>query len=156
MGRYSMLHNFSYLIDGKVAGSGHPGAGAELRESLQWLASHGFRGVLSLTEDGLPKSVLEEHGLKFKHIPIQDFCPPRPEQIEQALRFIDSAAKEGAVLAHCAAGHGRTGTILACHLVGNGMSAAEAIEEVRRKRPGSIETLEQEESVREYAKSLQE
>ena len=151
-----MLYNFSFLVDGKVAGSAHPGGGAALQEALQWLKGQGFHGVLSLTEHGLPEEALAEHGLKSQHVPIQDYTPPEPEQIQQAIRFIDSLTKEGAVLVHCMAGHGRTGTILACHLVSVGMSAEAAIKEVRMKRPGSIETLEQEESVRQYAKSLRE
>ncbi len=155
MGQEPVLYNFSYLVDGKIAGSGFPSVGMGLPKALQWLADEGFRGILTLTEYDLPRGVLEERGFKSEHVPIQDFTPPRPEQIEQSLQFIDAVSKEGAILVHCAAGHGRTGTILACYLVATGMSAEEAIAEVRHKRPGSIETFEQEESIHEYAKSLQ-
>ncbi|NXW88431.1 DUS23 phosphatase, partial [Alopecoenas beccarii] len=45
-------------------------------------------------------------------------------------------------------GHGRTGTMLACYLAkARDMSGADAIREIRRLRPGSIETREQEEAV---------
>ncbi|NXG26690.1 DUS23 phosphatase, partial [Grallaria varia] len=52
-------------------------------------------------------------------------------------------------------GHGRTGTLLGCYLakVGN-LSGADAIREIRRLRPGSIETPEQEEAVLRFCQSL--
>ena len=49
-----------------------------------------------------------------------------------------------ATLVHCGAGHGRTGTMLACALVSRGRRAVEAIGELRDLDPGYIETPEQE------------
>jgi atypical dual specificity phosphatase len=40
--------------------------------------------------------------------------------------------------------------MLACYLVSKGYSASDAIEEVRIRRPGSLETIEQEEVVLKY------
>jgi atypical dual specificity phosphatase len=54
---------------------------------------------------------------------------------------------------HCGAGLGRTGTVVAAWLVRRGRSAREAIAEVRRVRPGSVETREQEEAVVAYEMS---
>ena len=52
---------------------------------------------------------------------------------------------------HCFMGKGRTGTILACYLIETeGLSAADAIIETRRRRKGSIETEEQEQTIRDY------
>jgi ADP-ribosyl-[dinitrogen reductase] hydrolase len=48
---------------------------------------------------------------------------------------------------HCYAGLGRTGTIAARLLVEHGMRPDVAIAQVRKIRPGSIETLEQEDYV---------
>ncbi len=54
-------------------------------------------------------------------------------------------------------GRGRTGTILACYLMKKeGMSASAAIEETKKKRKGSIETDEQEETIRKYEIYLKE
>ena len=56
---------------------------------------------------------------------------------------------------HCIRGMGRTGTMIACYLVkAYGMTGRTAINEVRRLRPGSIETKEQEQIVESYAKTL--
>jgi atypical dual specificity phosphatase len=77
---------------------------------------------------------------------------PTMEQLEQAVESIERSGRAGmAVAVHCTAGHGRTGTILAAYFVNRGMSAVEAIEHVRKLRPGSIETTEQEYIVKEYA-----
>ncbi|KAF1465204.1 Dual specificity protein phosphatase 23, partial [Megadyptes antipodes antipodes] len=48
-------------------------------------------------------------------------------------------------------GHGRTGTMLACYLAKvQKMSGGDAIREIRRLRPGSIETWEQEQAVIQF------
>lgn len=61
------------------------------------------------------------------------------------------ARSSQAVAVHCALGFGRTGTMLACYLVKErGLAAGDAIAEVRRLRPGSIETYEQEKAVFQF------
>lgn len=60
-----------------------------------------------------------------------------------------------AVAVHCMLGHGRTGTMLACYLVkARALSGAAAIREIRRLRPGSIETREQEQAVIQFHQHL--
>jgi atypical dual specificity phosphatase len=51
---------------------------------------------------------------------------------------------------HCLGGVGRTGTMVACYLVVRGATPREAIAEVRARRPGSIQTGEQERVVHRY------
>lgn len=56
---------------------------------------------------------------------------------------------------HCKHGLGRTGTMLACYLVKTrAISGEEAIKTIRRLRPGSIETREQERAVLEFQRYL--
>ncbi len=45
--------------------------------------------------------------------------------------------------------------MLACYLISKGYKAEKAIEEVRKKRPGSIETIEQEETVMKYQEKIE-
>jgi atypical dual specificity phosphatase len=69
--------------------------------------------------------------------------------------FITKALSEGKpVGVSCGAGLGRTGTILACYLVSKGLKLEMAVNEVRDKRPGSIETKEQEQAIKTYASRL--
>ncbi|MDK2972269.1 MAG: hypothetical protein PWP23_2024 [Candidatus Sumerlaeota bacterium] len=137
-----MLDNFSFLLPGKLAGSAEPGSWGNLREDLEFARSQGISGVVTLTERPLPRQDLAHLRLSYMHLPIVDYSPPSLAQIRDFVEFVDHA--ERAVLVHCRAGVGRTGTMLAAYLIAKGQSAAEAIATVRRKRPGSIETREQE------------
>ncbi len=77
-------------------------------------------------------------------------------QIREALAAIDEAlAADDAVAVHCAAGLGRTGTIMACYLVQGGSGPDEAIGLIRVLRPGSVEAPEQERAVAAFAAALQ-
>ena len=59
------------------------------------------------------------------------------------------------VAAHCAWGRGRTGTMMACYLARrNRLTADAAIDEIRRMRPGSVDSEKQENAVRLYVQSL--
>lgn len=56
---------------------------------------------------------------------------------------------------HCMLGHGRTGTMLACYLAkAQKMNGSDAIWEIRRLRPGSIETREQEQAVIQFCQRV--
>jgi atypical dual specificity phosphatase len=151
------IPNFGFVFEDKIAGSAHPGSGRLLIEGLTRLKDQGFAAILSLTEEPLERPVLREFGFSYEHVPVPDFYAPTLEQIVRAVEFIEAHRGEGAgVLVHCTAGQGRTGTILAAFLVGQGMSAEEAIATVRQLRPGSIETLEQEHAVQVYERHLKE
>jgi protein tyrosine phosphatase len=58
------------------------------------------------------------------------------------------------VAVHCGAGLGRSGTPIAAYLVSQGAAPDDAIALVRARRPGSIETAEQEVAVHEFARRL--
>lgn len=152
----SMIPNFSFVLTDRLAGSAFPGYGGQLRELLAELRDqHNIRAIVSLTREDLDRSLIEEYGLEYYHLPIPDFSVPTLEEMAEAVRFVADVWKMGgAVLAHCTAGMGRTGTFLACCLVADGFRANDAITHVRRCRPGSIETREQENLVHAWAESL--
>jgi atypical dual specificity phosphatase len=80
------------------------------------------------------------------------------QEIDSTVKFMENEIKEKRpVLVHCAAGKGRTGTILGAYLLRNQkIGAKEAITKIRNIRPGSIQTDSQEKSLYEYEEYLKE
>ena len=140
--------NFSWVIDGKLAG--HEGPSSE--QDLIWLRRQGVLALVRLVEwkkAEVDTDQVRKLGMCDYHEPIPDLGVPNPEQIERIIRFIDASILAGRpVGVSCKFGLGRTGTILACYLVRHGFDANVAIDEIRKKRPGSIETKEQENVVK--------
>lgn len=145
------LANFSWLIEGKLAGAARPGGDGPEEEDLRFLQEQGVRAIVTLSHQPCQPTLLEKYGLLARHLPVADFEAPGFELIEKAVSYIERRlANAQPVLVHCRAGYGRTGTILACYLVKRGMPPAQALAEVRRLRPGSVEVKSQERAVISY------
>ena len=141
--------NFSWVVKEKLAGCGRPETEAELRG----LWDAGVRAIISLTGTPLYPEPVRRLGFGYLHSHISG--TPSPFQLSEIVRFVEERnAESKPVLVHCAEGKGRTGTVLAAYLVTKGLTAEDAIGRVRELRPGSIETLEQENAVRLFEKAL--
>ncbi|MFQ5940283.1 MAG: dual specificity protein phosphatase family protein [Nitrososphaerales archaeon] len=132
--------NFSWVIDGMLAGSGMPTS----KEELDWVRESGIEAVLTLTEETLPEEWLDK--IDYLHVPTINGAAPDIENIERAADFIDKNLKNNkSTMVHCAAGRGRSGTILAAYMMKfKGMGAKNAIQMIRKMRPGSVENGSQE------------
>lgn len=118
---------------------------------LAWLRQQGIDILISLTEDPLRRDWVNQAGLMAVHVPVIDMEAPSQEQLVQCVATIERASQQQmGVAVHCSAGRGRTGVVLACYLAAKGMTAKNAVARVRRLRPGSIETEEQEDAVAEF------
>ena len=147
------MTGFSWVIEDQVAGMPRPGARRPLEQDLQFLQDQRVDVLVSLTEAPVDPVALEAHGIEPMHLPVADFHAPTQDQLDRYIAAVQAWTAEGRVVGtHCAAGLGRTGTFLAALLVARGRTAEEAIAEVRRLRPGSIETKAQEDAVRELAR----
>ncbi len=127
----------------------------DLALDLDAIVAWGARRVLTLVE---PEELLalkvpdlgaavHSRGLDWRHLPIADFSVPS-EAFEQA--WVTEGAEirallrdGGNLLVHCKGGLGRAGMISARLLVELGMEPDRAVREVRRARPGAIETPSQ-------------
>ncbi len=143
---------FSWVLPFRIAAMANP---SRLRKDFEFLKDQGINLIITLTTAPLKKFFIDEFGFEYKHIPIRDFAAPTPKQIDEFVATVAMALHGGSkVVVHCLAGTGRTGTMLSCYLVHEGMTAEQALQEIRRLRPGSVETPEQEEAVREYESRL--
>ncbi|MHA2427272.1 MAG: phosphatase domain-containing protein [Candidatus Hermodarchaeia archaeon] len=139
--------NFSYLIPGVLAGSSMPRG----RQDLERLVDEGIEVLVTAMEDSLNKDVVKDVGLEYHYYPVPPYGTPTLQQINDFVDLVNTnRARNRPVAVHCFMGWGRTGTLLAAYLISEGKSADKAINEVRKKRPGSIETRGQVQVLRKY------
>ena len=145
--------HFEWIIPGQLAGMGRPGLLGDPDTDLAAIGMAGITDLVSLTETPYPAKALRSYAIRGTHFPIRDMGVP---SLNSAATLIGRMARrmtsDGAVVTyHCKAGLGRTGTILACHLAWIGMDPAEAIESIRQKRSGYIQTKTQQDFVFNFA-----
>lgn len=153
------MQSFYWLIPGVLAGCGLPGRAGRMpgpadavERDLIWLRAQGIAALLSLTEEPLDAALLQRIGMASLHLPVPDLTPPSPEQLRQALAFIDfHRAHACPVAVHCLMGQGRTGTVLAAYLIREGTSPDEALAMVRAVCPGAVENRLQEQALAAFA-----
>ena len=146
--------NFSWVVGDKLAGCRIPLD----QDEVGYLRQQGVDVLIRVVEQhltGIPRSLLEQFGIEEYNEPVTDFSAPSQEQLVGILGFLGRCVVEQKrVAVACRMGRGRTGTVLACALVMNGYSSDQAIAEIRRLRPTSIEPGEQEEAIGTFATTL--
>ena len=142
--------NFSLLIEHKLAGSAIPTS----KDEIKWLHEEGVKSIVTIREE--PLDVDWTDNMNYLHVLSNDMGVPTFDDLKNSIDFIHQRIEnDEPVMVHCLAGLGRTGTILACYLIKyEKMSAEDAIQHVREKRHGSIQSFVQEELIFQYAKTL--
>lgn len=150
------MPGFSWVVEHELAGMPRPGGRRDLAQDLAFLKEQRIDLLVSLTITPVGASELLAQDIDLLHLPIKDFAAPTLVQMNTFVETVERQLDEGwAVGVHCTAGRGRTGTMLAVYFVSTGMTAAEALAEIRRLRPGSVETRAQEEAIELYAAMLE-
>ncbi len=152
--------------NGHLILSAHPASQGPTPQALQAYRNAGARLVVTLLPEhetaalGLQqlKAECARSELRWERCPIQDFSAPG-DAFERAWSTVapdvHALLDQGAaVVLHCRAGLGRTGTVAARVLMERGAPVQQALDQVRRIRPGSIETSPQESYLRALAASL--
>jgi atypical dual specificity phosphatase len=119
---------------------------------LDWLERQGVAVLINLTE-----RPYQDPRFTIYEIPVRDGGAPGEREIARFCRLVDRELDAGRkVYAHCLAGCGRTGTMMACYLVYRFRSEpGPAIARVRELRSGSIETAAQADAVAQWRLCMQ-
>ncbi len=144
--------NFSWVTEGKLAGSGLPITEDEFR----WVVDKGIKSIVSVREVPLPSKWFDGGEIDYLHLMVEDYGAPTIEVLDETVDYIDKKIGSGkAVLVHCAAGKGRTGAVLAAYMIKKeNLTAEQAIEKIRLMRPGSVQSITQETALSMYEKYL--
>ncbi len=139
---YNGPTNFNWLVPGVLGGCPRPGIFRDIALDLRALQRVGTDILVSLTREWPPDTAaIEAAGLRSIYQPIADLQPPTVAQALDTCAQVQAEISRGkAVVFHCHAGKGRTGTLLAAMLVYNGLSAENAVLATRRQNPKWIET----------------
>lgn len=130
----------------------------DLASIVRWNADYLVTLVEAFEFDTLGVSnlpcCLREVNIQWLHLPTENLCPPDFSSLSQqpALDvFLDGELRKGKrIVIHCAAGKGRTGTLASALLIRQGWTASAAVAEIRKARPGTIESIAQLEFLLDY------
>jgi atypical dual specificity phosphatase len=148
---------FSWIEEGRLAACRGPRTGRD----LSFLVGEGIRAIVRLayeSETGMTAAMIAAAGLRDWYDPVVDYTAPSQDILIRTTEFIGECFANGQPVAvSCNAGYGRTGTVLACVLVKNGMSADQAVETLISRRPVAKEMLGvpgQVDAIREFARRV--
>jgi len=131
--------------------------GALMFDDLERLRRQGVEAVVNLcAERSDNPHRLKATEMDYLWLPVADTHPPTVEQILQGLGWIEQRVYAGhKVYIHCAAGMGRSVTLLACwYLYTGSMSVPQVLEFVKRRRPQTALTRRQIRRIEEIARLL--
>lgn len=158
--------NMSWVIPGQVAGSSIP----KKIGQIKGFEEYGIRTVINMmNENEVDLSMYNDSVISHHIFGIPNKTAPSIEMMDTIINIMeDTVALGNSVLVHCGGGVGRAGTVLACYILKHGFNgtlnrdllrsppfnASSCIEEVRKLRPRTIESHEQEKFVSEYSAHL--
>jgi len=122
-----------WVIEDRLLAGRYPGGKTpkEAERRVQLLLAAGFDAFIDLTEAGElpPYDIYLPGSALYLRKPIPDHGVPRaPEHMAEIQTQLEGALARGRrVYVHCRAGIGRTGTVIACHLIEQGLTPDAAL-----------------------------
>jgi len=147
---------FHWLLPGLLGGVAQPGLMRDAHKDLEALQYVGTKLLVTLTREWVPdRAAIDEYGMQSLYFPIDDFAAPKIAPTIEVCKKVEAFTQRGeAVVFHCHAGKGRTGTLLATQLVWAGATAQQAITYTRKNNSLWIETPIQIKFLSEFAQIL--
>lgn len=158
--------NFSFIVAGKIAGMSMPKHHLQIK-AFEYMKAY---DVINMMDENEVNQIIYNN-TKVKHhiFPTPNGKSPTLDQINKIMIIIENAiSQNNSVIVHCGGGKGRAGTVLACFMAKHGLdgslnrnmdnvpyySTDQVINKLRELRPGSIESISQENFVGEYINHL--
>jgi atypical dual specificity phosphatase len=146
------VSSFQWLIPGALGGMARPGLVFDEDADLAALRALGVRRLVSLEPAAFPADRLAAHGLAGAHLPVADMAAPALPAARAMIAETEDRIRRGEpTVYHCKGGLGRTGTLLAAHLVVRGMAPLHALEELRSIHPRYVQSIAQEQFLDQLA-----
>ena len=113
-------------------------------KGLNKLNKNGITNILNLRKE-FDDAVFDLSGNKYLYLPVIDDTAPTEDELREGVEFIQNSIHEnGKVYVHCAAGVGRSVTIVAAWLIKeHNLSVEESLNKIRINRPFILPVSEQ-------------
>jgi atypical dual specificity phosphatase len=151
--------NFSWVIPGNLAGSGLPSS----YDHLLWLIKNKVKTIVTVREIPLPDAWIKKVNsmdlvIDSFFLKTDDYDAPSTSELYDIVGYIDNQINSNKpVVVHCAAGKGRTGTVLAAYLMKKDkLNVEDAVNKIRSLRPGSVQSKKQEIALNTFYKYINE
>jgi len=116
---------------------------ASIQNYIRILRDHRVTHLVCATDPTYKTEDIEHEGVRFTSIPFPDGSPPTQEIVQRWLELLSSEFSDNSdarVGVHCVTGLGRAPVLVAVALIELGMKYEDAIELIRKKRRGAINT----------------
>jgi len=116
---------------------------SSIQNYIRILRDHRVTHLVCATDPTYKTEDIEHEGVRFTSIPFPDGSPPSAEIVQRWLELLHSEFKvnpDMCVGVHCVTGLGRAPVLVAVALIELGMKYEDAIELIRKKRRGAINT----------------
>ena len=127
--------------------------GQHSRRGWRAMQAAGVTAVVNLREARFSDAAKGIGGERHLHLPTVDNTPPTAADLMRGAAFIgDEIQRGGKVYIHCGVGVGRAPTLTAAFLMTTGLSAEEALRQIKKARPFVHLTDEQRDALDEFAR----